>query len=160
MTDDQNNKSEEKIDKIIPSLLKGKGKKLWDLLWDHQKEALTRMMDYIDKYHNDFTNKSALVQMPTGSGKSGVITVLSTCISEIGLTLVLTPRKSLRNQLYEDIRGRFFAHISYPSENLPKNIIIIIINTRLELISLEVARELHEFDKTENRDMVKVEREI
>lgn len=45
--------------------------------WDYQKNALKGMMDYMNIYKNKSSNKSTLVQMPTGNGKSGVIAVLS-----------------------------------------------------------------------------------
>ncbi len=96
-----------------------------DNLWDHQIEAIKEVQRYIKAYWNNrvgIKDKSALVNMPTGSGKSGIIAVLARCIPYIGLTVVLTPRISLRNQLYRDIQWRFFTHIKHSSDNLPKTI--------------------------------------
>ncbi|NLB80489.1 MAG: DEAD/DEAH box helicase family protein [Clostridiaceae bacterium] len=81
-----------------------------ELLWSHQNEAIKMLLQYMDDFHNGITNQAALVQMPTGSGKSGIIAYLSRCLPDIGLTIVLTPRLSLRDQLSSDIAGRFFKH--------------------------------------------------
>jgi superfamily II DNA or RNA helicase len=91
-------------------------------LWPHQKDAIKIVEKYIRDYRDARTSKAALVQMPTGSGKSGVIAVLSRIIQGIGHVLVLTPRISLRDQLYRDIAGRFFRHVGYFTENLPKRV--------------------------------------
>ncbi|HDZ17453.1 hypothetical protein LCGC14_0496890 [marine sediment metagenome] len=105
------------------TLPEDKFNELWDLLWKPQKDAITQMILYIKNYHEKPTNMSALVQMPTGSGKSGVIAVLSTYVKEVGLTLVLTPRKILRNQISEDIKGRFYNRIGFKIERIPKEVI-------------------------------------
>jgi superfamily II DNA or RNA helicase len=91
-------------------------------LWPHQRQALYTIERYINAFSAGTTDKSALIQMPTGSGKSGVIAVTARCFPELGAVLVLTPRISLRNQLCRDIRERFFNHINFPTEKLPKDI--------------------------------------
>ena len=89
-------------------------------LWAHQREALATIEAYLNAFAAGDTDRSALVQMPTGSGKSGVIAIAARCLPGVGAVLVLTPRVSLRNQLCRDIRGRFFEHIDYPADDLPK----------------------------------------
>src|SRR4029450_13872248 len=91
-------------------------------LWPHQWHALGMIECYLNAFSAGSTDKYALVQMPTGSGKSGVIAIAARCLPDIGAVLVLTPRVSLRNQLCRDIQGRFFKHIQYPAENLPKTV--------------------------------------
>lgn len=91
-------------------------------LWPHQREALKTIEGYLSAYSKGKTDKSALVQMPTGSGKSGVIAIAARCLPDVGAVLVLTPRVSLRDQLCRDIQGRFFKHIQYPPGTLPKAI--------------------------------------
>ena len=91
-------------------------------LWPHQWHALGMIECYLNAFSAGSTDKYALVQMPTGSGKSGVIAIAARCLRDTGAVLVLTPRVSLRNQLYRDIQGRFFKHIQYPAENLPKTV--------------------------------------
>lgn len=91
-------------------------------LWPHQREAIKMIESYLSAYSQGETEKSALVQMPTGSGKSGVIAIAARCLPNVGAVLVLTPRVSLRDQLCRDIQGRFFEHIQYPPESLPKTV--------------------------------------
>lgn len=89
-------------------------------LWPHQREALNMIESYLSAYAKGDSDQSALVQMPTGSGKSGVIAIAARCLPEVGAVLVLTPRVSLRDQLFRDIQGRFFKHMQYPPDELPK----------------------------------------
>lgn len=102
-------------------------------LWPHQKEAVGIARSYIRRYWKDPQLGSALIQMPTGGGKSGVIAILARCTRNVGLTLVLTPRRSLRDQLNRDIGGRFFEHIGYPVNDLPKEIQKVIKGADLRL---------------------------
>lgn len=84
-------------------------------LWKHQKEAIDKCIEYIDNFEE--SDKSiSLIQLPTGTGKSGIITVLSRCFKLKDIALVITPRRFLRNQLAEDINGKFFSTIDYSGE--------------------------------------------
>jgi superfamily II DNA or RNA helicase len=108
------------------NLSEKKVNELRDLLWDHQNTAINQMVQYINNYKEKPTNKSALVQMPTGSGKSGVIAVLSTFTQNIRFVLVLTPRSSLRDQLHKDINGRFYNRIKFKLDGeIPKTVLNI-----------------------------------
>ena len=80
-------------------------------LWDHQIAAIKKMEEYIIAYRNSTTKNSALVHMPTGSGKTGVIAVLSRCSVDMGTVLVLTNRISIREQLTRHITSEFFANL-------------------------------------------------
>ncbi len=108
-----------------------------EFLWNHQNEAIKMLIQYIEDFQNENTSQAALVQMPTGSGKSGVIAYLSRCLPNIGFTIVLTPRRSLRDQLSSDISDRFFKHIGYPISGLKKEVKTITEGTSkdLEVIS-------------------------
>ncbi|WP_167956572.1 DEAD/DEAH box helicase [Anaerosporobacter faecicola] len=92
-------------------------------LWKHQREAVELSRKYINNYRFEH-NKSALIQMPTGTGKSGVIAVLSRLYEYNGVILVFTPRKYLRSQLVNDIKSRFFNKINY-NDSLFNNVIEI-----------------------------------
>ncbi len=94
-----------------------------DVLWPHQIAAIEKSELYISDFRNEVTSKSSLIQIPTGGGKSGIIAILARCIPNVGFTIVLTPRISLRDQLFEDINGRFFNHIGFSTKNLSKKII-------------------------------------
>jgi len=102
-------------------------------LWDHQRDALTVARRYVDAFRRGATTGAALVQMPTGSGKSGVIAALSRCVPEVGCVLLLTPRISLRDQLARDVSGRFFRHIVFPLDGLPKSVTVLESGDSLEL---------------------------
>jgi superfamily II DNA or RNA helicase len=54
---------------------------------------------------------SALVRMPTGTGKSGVIAVAAHNLVETGDVLLLTPWDALVTQLADDVRRRFWKRI-------------------------------------------------
>ena len=56
------------------------------------------MSDYIRAFDRGHP-KAALVNMPTGSGKSAVITTMARCLITPGPVVVLTPRIGLREQL-------------------------------------------------------------
>jgi hypothetical protein len=94
-------------------------------LWPHQKEAVSRMSRYIEKYQAGAADGSALVHMPTGSGKTGVIATLARCLPNTGCVLVLTPRIALRQQIVRDIRGRFFQRLDTAPDlsDIPKQVI-------------------------------------
>lgn len=57
--------------------------------------------------------EAALIKMPTGTGKSGVIAVIARCLPKIKRVLVLTPRIALAQQLLQDIRWRFWQHLNF-----------------------------------------------
>jgi superfamily II DNA or RNA helicase len=79
-------------------------------LWPHQTEALELVEAFIDARGRQ-PGKSALIRMPTGTGKSGVIAVAAHRLVETGDVLVLTPWDALVKQLTRDIRDRFWKRI-------------------------------------------------
>lgn len=52
-------------------------------LWPHQIQALQSSIKYIDEYNSGVTKGSALVHMPTGSGKTRIIGTLAQFIEGI-----------------------------------------------------------------------------
>lgn len=103
-------------------------------LWKHQKDAIEVSRKYIEEYNNESEN-CALIQMPTGTGKSGVIAALARLYEYKGVVLIFTPRQYLRSQLVEDIKERFFTKIGY-KENLYNKVTEIISSDQLDRISL------------------------
>ncbi|WP_417566614.1 DEAD/DEAH box helicase [Marinobacter sp.] len=86
-------------------------------LWEHQQAAIGTAVAYI---HGNKTiserpdlKEAALLKLPTGTGKSGIVAVLSRCLPNVRRVLVLTPRTALTEQLISDIRYRFWKHIGY-----------------------------------------------
>jgi len=94
-------------------------------LWDHQIEAIKTVRRYTSEYQKGRTSGAALVHMPTGSGKTGVIAVLSRCVPEINCTLVLAPRVALRTQLFSDLEGRFFKVLERKPKSIPKQVVML-----------------------------------
>lgn len=86
-------------------------------LWDHQKSSVALGVAYLNADRSLPTDRglteAALIKLPTGTGKSGIVAVLSRCIPEAKRVLVLTPRAALSDQLAADIRYRFWSHIGF-----------------------------------------------
>jgi superfamily II DNA or RNA helicase len=81
-------------------------KQLNAALWDHQRAAIGFAVNRLRGSH---PRKAVLLRMPTGTGKTGVIAVLSVAIPQPGWSLVLTPWKNLCDQLVQDVGARFWA---------------------------------------------------
>jgi superfamily II DNA or RNA helicase len=74
-------------------------------LWEHQKKAITFATGLLrNKQHST----ASLIRMPTGTGKTGVIAVLSVVLPPPKWTLVLTPWTNLCTQLVGDLKERFW----------------------------------------------------
>lgn len=82
-------------------------------LWNHQKEAITQGVFYLFSTPKmpDGGLQGALIKMPTGTGKSGVVAVLSRCLPNTRKVLVLTPREALTDQMKDDISFRFWRNM-------------------------------------------------
>jgi superfamily II DNA or RNA helicase len=57
--------------------------------------------------------EAALLKLPTGTGKSGIVAVLARCLPKVKRALILTPRESLVVQMSDDVRYRFWGHLGY-----------------------------------------------
>ncbi len=97
-------------------------KKSVEKAWDTQIEATNMIQDYFIHYQKIIEKKSALVFMPTGSGKSGIIALVSRNLPYIGMVLILTPRTLLRDQLCRKITFDYYNTIKFPIKNLPKEV--------------------------------------
>ncbi len=86
-------------------------------LWDHQRAAIGTVAAYLRANkaipERPEHTEAALLKLPTGTGKSGVIAVIARCLPEVRKILVLTPREALTKQLLRDIRFRFWKNIGY-----------------------------------------------
>jgi superfamily II DNA or RNA helicase len=86
-------------------------------LWEHQRQAVGTIAAYLsaDPHLPERPNlrEAALLKLPTGTGKSGIVAVLARCLPEVNRTLVLTPRESLVEQMSDDVRFRFWGHLGY-----------------------------------------------
>lgn len=77
--------------------------RLPEQLWDHQKKAVRTVHRYLTA--NDRGDRSALIMMPTGTGKTAVIAYAVTLPELKGHRLVLTPWDALVKQLVGDLKG-------------------------------------------------------
>jgi superfamily II DNA or RNA helicase len=79
-------------------------------LWEHQRRAVAEVREYLAA--TDTGEQSALITMPTGTGKTGVIAAITTCLPEVtGHRLVLTPWDALVVQPIDDLRERFWNRL-------------------------------------------------
>lgn len=78
-------------------------------MWPHQKAAIRTINDYLESGKRD---EAALITMPTGTGKSGVIAWSTTRLPKLsGHRLVITPWLALTDQLKKDIETRFWERL-------------------------------------------------
>lgn len=96
-------------------------------LWPHQQAAISHSIAYLCADAR-ITSESgvleaALLKLPTGAGKSGIIAVLARCLPGIRSVLLLTPRVALTEQLLDDVESRFWGNIGYPTESLESTFI-------------------------------------
>lgn len=80
-------------------------------LWPHQVGALARISEFVEERGGE-AGPSALVRMPTGTGKSGVIAVTGQRLVPSGDVLLLTPWDALVDQLTRDVRERFWRRVN------------------------------------------------
>lgn len=90
-------------------------------LWEHQRAAIGTVVAYLrgDKAIPERPDhqEAALLKLPTGTGKSGIIAVVARCLPQVRKVLVLTPREALTKQLLRDIRFRFWKNIGFHAED-------------------------------------------
>lgn len=86
-------------------------------LWEHQQIAIGTVVAYLNGNKSiperPEHKEASLLKLPTGTGKSGIVAVLSRCLPDVRRVLVLTPRTALAEQLIADIRYRFWKHMGY-----------------------------------------------
>jgi len=99
-------------------------------LWKYQKGAVNMVVTYL----RSKSKGAALIRMPTGTGKSGVIAVLARCFETSPNVLVVVPWYYLREQLKRDIKERFWTHIIVEVNSLPDKIIQSITPSTIETI--------------------------
>ncbi len=89
-------------------------------LWEHQRAAIGTVVAYLrsDKAipERPGHKEAALLKLPTGTGKSGIIAIVARCLPQVRKILVLTPREALTKQLLQDIRFRFWKNIGFNAE--------------------------------------------
>jgi hypothetical protein len=95
---------------------RNRGLRLPPSLWEHQRAAVETIQAYLNA--SDPGDRAALITMPTGTGKTGVIAATVMLLhSVVGHRLVLSPWDALADQLIDDLRGRFWSRL--PAEQRP-----------------------------------------
>jgi hypothetical protein len=90
-----------------------------DGLWAPQRRAIALSLAYLSSQRlthqplPDIMRESALIKMPTGSGKTAVIATLACCAAKVKRTIILTPRKALVEQMMQDLSWRFWSRFDY-----------------------------------------------
>lgn len=85
-------------------------------LWNHQKRAIEKSLNYYNK-HND---KAYLIKLPTGTGKTGIIAVLSRLIRKIKNTIIIVPSEALREQTIKNISENFWKIFDIDVKSIKK----------------------------------------
>lgn len=91
-------------------------------LRDYQRDAVGEMSKYIATFDARHP-RAGLVQMPTGSGKTGVIATLGRCETRSGPVVVIAPRIGVREQLARYIDKRFFEHAKVDLSSLRRRVL-------------------------------------
>jgi superfamily II DNA or RNA helicase len=71
--------------------------------------------------------KAALVNIPTGGGKTAIIGAISHWHAQVKVLLVVAPRSAIRDQLARELGGRrgFFLRSGFGPSDLPKKVLAI-----------------------------------
>lgn len=92
-------------------------------LWNHQRKAVGAIRKYLSAAKDNKVNGAALIHMPTGTGKTGVIACSSHFLKDLHCVLILSPRIALRDQLAREVGSRFFEKLDLDARSLPKKVI-------------------------------------
>jgi superfamily II DNA or RNA helicase len=98
-------------------------------LWSHQAEAVKVVAPFLQAHSETKARgrRSALVNIPTGGGKTAVIGALGHWHPALNRVLVVAPRTAIRKQLALELSARrgFFLRSGFGPENLPKKVITL-----------------------------------
>ena len=93
---------------------------LYKHLWKHQIKSIELIKTYLNKYNRIKNIKSALIHLPTGAGKTGVMASICHYSGKSGSVLILCPRNAIRDQLHREISGAFFAKLNLDTSHHTK----------------------------------------
>ncbi|MGY3499177.1 DEAD/DEAH box helicase [Bradyrhizobium sp. USDA 4502] len=96
-------------------------------LWPHQARAVRMASTYLGGTRQGKAQKSALVNIPTGGGKTAVIGTIGHWHPEVDVLLVVAPRTAIRNQLARELGGErgFFLRSGFGPNDLPKSVLLL-----------------------------------
>src|SRR4029077_4869877 len=127
---------------VANAFWQGKGPTLG--LWAHQQSAISHSIAYLcaeTRLETELNvREAALLKLPTGTGKSGIIAIVSRCLSNVRRTLLLTPRKALSEQLLDDVKERFWNNIKFPPSSLAEALIERVLPNRVPALLTELKK--------------------
>lgn len=88
-------------------------------LWAHQRQAI----ETCDRYFNANVTRAALVQLPTGTGKTGIMAAVATKRALSRPVLVVCPSAALVEQLQYELRSGFWDRIGAPQRWVPEAVL-------------------------------------
>jgi hypothetical protein len=98
-------------------------------LWKHQAQAVRVVAPFLQKHASKKTvgRPSALVNIPTGGGKTAVIGALGHWHPALARVLVVAPRTAIRKQLALELSAKrgFFLRCGFTPDSLPKKVIAL-----------------------------------
>ena len=99
-------------------------------LWQHQADALSTAQEYLRRQSRaSAPPRSALINIPTGGGKTAIIALLAHEGYAIKRALVLAPRLAIRDQLQLELSGRrpngFFQKQGIDPSDLRRSVSIL-----------------------------------
>ncbi len=78
-------------------------KEAFQQLRDYQKTAVEKAITFIEKASKN-PRKNGLISMPTGSGKTAIMAVITRCYSNItGTVLIVSPRHAISKQIAKEL---------------------------------------------------------
>lgn len=87
--------------------------------WRHQLDAVTFVLNYLNSVPES-EKHAAIVRMPTGSGKTGVMAVVANYSAKISSALILTPAEFLREQITAALKEDFWRAVKAKPPSGPK----------------------------------------
>lgn len=120
-----------------------------------QKASLNVAFDY---FSSPYKNKSCLISLPTGAGKSGVITAISHC-SDFRRILILSNRRAVCDQLIRQLKGAFFEKIGV-SDVAHKDIYSDVEDTSNEGVYVSTFQKLQSMKGSKLQELVALEESI
>lgn len=85
-------------------------------LWPHQRQAV----EMIRRYQSARVDGQALVRMPTGTGKTGVMAIVAQCFPETVDVLIVAPWAQLTGQIAYEIETGFWQKLGMKLEQATK----------------------------------------
>lgn len=105
-------------------------------LWPHQREAIRVASAFIAK-GGSRVGQSALIRMPTGTGKTAVIGVLVHTQLATEDALVVTPWDALADQLVSDLTDKLWRDMGHPQAWPKKAVKRLVPSTAADLLAEE-----------------------